>query len=327
MKLVRFDDHRTGLLVDGDPPRVLDVAASLDAFGADEREGGAILSSLFAAAGGVVSWVPAIERWDDARAPLRRLIDWGAKADGAVTLPLDGLRLRPPLPSPQGRIFALGTNFASHVAQASAAIGADESLAAQLAQRPPGGFYVIPGTVIGPGDEFAAPPGAVKIDFEVEVAVVLAAAGRGVPADAFRIWGHTGWNDLSIRDPHLGVGLADLDKGTLSWALQKNWDGANACGAYMVVDEGADLADLHLESRVNGELRQNGSTSEMIRSFAEVASYLSQFLRLEPGDVLTSGTPAGTAIEQGIDGPFLQPGDVVECEVEGAGVLRNRMAG
>jgi 2-keto-4-pentenoate hydratase/2-oxohepta-3-ene-1,7-dioic acid hydratase in catechol pathway len=76
---------------------------------------------------------------------------------------------------------------------------------------------------------------------------------------------------------------------------------------------------------VNGELRQDGSTTEMIRSFQDVAAYISRYLRLEVGDVLTSGTPAGTAIEQGIDGPFLNEGDLVEVEIEGTGLLRNRI--
>jgi 2-keto-4-pentenoate hydratase/2-oxohepta-3-ene-1,7-dioic acid hydratase in catechol pathway len=270
--------------------------------------------------------VPLVEGWDKAGPALRKLAEWGASDGGAVTKPLDAVRLRAPLVSPTGRVFALGTNFASHVAQAAAAIGGDTSLAGKLANKPPGGFFIIPGTVIGPEDEFSPPTGAAKIDYEVEVAVVVAKAGRRVAADDVKLWGFTAWNDLSVRDPHVGIGLADLDKGALSWALQKNWEGGNACGPYMVVDEGLDPGNLRIESRVNGEVRQSGSTSDMIRTYGQGIEYLSQFLTFVPGDILLSGTPAGTAIEQGPDGPYLQPGDVVEVEVEGAGILRNRMA-
>ncbi len=273
---------------------------------------------------GCRDWVPLIEAWDSVGPALEQLAGWAA-ADGAgaVVKALSEVRLRPPLPSPTARVFALGTNFASHVASASAAIGGDDSLAKRLAEDPPGGFYVIPGSIIGPDDEFAVPQGAQRIDYEVEAAAVLANGGRNVDPAELRIWGYTGWNDLSVRDPHLGVGLSKLDKGLLSWAMQKNWEGGNACGVYMVVGED-DPADLACISRVNGEIRQNGSTNEMIRSFGDGAAYISQFLSLRPGDVFTSGTPAGTAIEQGADGPFLQPGDTVEIEVGNAGALRNR---
>lgn len=231
---------------------------------------------------------------------------------------LQDVRLRPPLPSPASRIFALGANFAGHVSDGSQALGRPTPDDA----RPPAGFFVIPGSLIGPEDEIRPPAAARKLDYEAEVAVVLATGGRNLAARDVRFCGYTAFNDVSIRDPHLG--LSRLDEGTLSWGLQKNFDGGNILGPYLYVGD-FDPGALSIRSRVNGAQRQDGSTAQMIRSFAEGAAYLSRYLTLHPGDLITSGTPAGTAIEQGIDGPYLQNGDVVEVEVGDLGVLRNRV--
>jgi 2-keto-4-pentenoate hydratase/2-oxohepta-3-ene-1,7-dioic acid hydratase in catechol pathway len=300
---------------------VLDIEASLDAFAAAAPADASTLRPLLA--GGERGWIGLIEHWERAGDSLQALASWSARTgDGAMKV-LGDVRLRPPLPAAGGRIFALGANFRSHVASAAKAVGLDESAVAKIAAAPPGGFFVIPGSVIGPGDDFAPPEGAQRIDYEAELAVVLARGGRRLDRGDVAIWGYTGWNDLSVRDPHLGVGLSGLDKGTLSWGLQKNWEGGHACGAYMVVGEG-DPADIRVESRVNGEPRQSGSTREMIHSFGDAAAYLSQFLTLRAGDMLLSGTPSGTAIESGEEERYLHPGDVVEVEAGEAGVLRNR---
>jgi 2-keto-4-pentenoate hydratase/2-oxohepta-3-ene-1,7-dioic acid hydratase in catechol pathway len=228
--------------------------------------------------------------------------------------------LRPPLASPAARVFALGVNFRSHVSGASAAVGVADPTADT--QRPPAGFFVIPGTLAGHDEDVAFPPDAQKLDYEAEVAAVLATGGRNLDPAHVRFWGHTAFNDLSVRDPHLG--LSQLDKGSLAWGLQKNFQGGNVCGPWIAIGE-HPLDDLAIRTTVNGELRQEGSTAQMIHSFAAGAAYLSRFLELRPGDMITSGTPGGTAIEQGADGPFLQRGDVVEVTVEGAGVLRTRI--
>jgi 2-keto-4-pentenoate hydratase/2-oxohepta-3-ene-1,7-dioic acid hydratase in catechol pathway len=286
MKLVRYDNDLTGLL-----------------------SGAAIIPVEAVPAGG--TWTPLI----DGTVPLEAI-----ERAAAGVMPLDSVRRR--APTTGGRVFALGMNFATHVADAAAALGRDNPRAEPSAQTP-AGFFVIPGSVVGPGDDISPPALAQKLDYEAEVAVVLETGGRNLHPDSIRFWGHTAWNDLSIRDPHLG--LSDLDKGALSWALQKNFDGGNACGPHIVVGEGHDLDNLEIESRVNGEVRQHGSTSQMISSFADAAAYISQFVTLWPGDMLTSGTPAGTAIEQGIDGPYLKTGDVIDVTVEGVGTLRNRI--
>jgi 5-carboxymethyl-2-hydroxymuconate isomerase len=90
----------------------------------------------------------------------------------------------------------------------------------------------------------------------------------------------------------------------------------------MVVDEPHDVGKLRMQTRVNGETRQDSTTAEMVYSFGDCVEHLSDYVELLPGDMLVSGTPAGTAIESGPDGPYLQPGDEVAVEIEGVGVLR-----
>ena len=324
MKFVRFDNDQTGLLVDrGSERAVLDVAASLDGFARTNADEASLLRSFFSN-GADADWAPLIDGWERARGPLQALADKAASGSEDVAVRrLGSLRLRPPLPARRSRVFAFGSNFADHVAAASAATGLGSGTRPPDPGPPlPSGFFVIPGTIIGQEETLIPPPDAQKLDYEAEVGVVLATGGRHLKAADVRIWGFTGFNDFSIRDPHLG--LSELDKGPLSFALQKNFDGGNACGPCLVVDE-LDAADLGIECRVNGEVRQSGSTRQMIRPFAEIAEYFSHYLSLEPGDMILSGTPQGTAMEGGIDGPFQRPGDVVEVEIAGAGVLRNRV--
>jgi 2-keto-4-pentenoate hydratase/2-oxohepta-3-ene-1,7-dioic acid hydratase in catechol pathway len=268
------------------------------------------------------SWLPLITDWQVWKPRLETLTS-GTGGSGVVA-ELNEVRLQPPLADPTARIFALGANFADHIDRGSAAVGSAE-VRELAARRPLTGFFVIPGTLAGPDEDINPPDDALKIDYEAEVAVVLRTGGFRTEPETFSFWGHTAYNDVSIRDPHLGVGLKDLDSARLSWSLQKNFRGGNVFGPWLAVDEGYDYGNLAIRSRVNGEQRQNGSTAQMIVSFTKGAAALARFLELRPGDMLASGTPAGTAIEQGVDGPFLKSGDVVEVEVEGAGILRNRI--
>jgi 2-keto-4-pentenoate hydratase/2-oxohepta-3-ene-1,7-dioic acid hydratase in catechol pathway len=322
VRLVRYgDDGRIGVVV---ADRVIDVGASLDELGQTHSAQAAELRRLVSE--GATDWRPLIAGWKRLEVPLNAIVTSAADDPSRfVTHDLDHVRLRPPLISPGARVFAGGVNFSDHVAQASRAVGADDPLRDRVTAAPPTGFFVIPGSILGHEDPIAPPKAVAKLDYEAEVAAVLGSGGRNLDPDDVRIWGYTGWNDLSIRDPHLGVGLSELDKGALSWALQKNFEGGNVCGPTLAVGDAIDVSDLRIVSRVNGEQRQNGTTAQMIRSFAEIAAYISEFLAVAPGDIITSGTPGGTAIEQGVDGPFLRTGDVVEIEIEGVGVLRNRI--
>lgn len=301
MKLVRFDQGRTGILVKRDgEDTIVDIAPALDA--ADSRG----------------SWVPLIERWDEQRERLEEL----AADPAAATVPLASTALEPPLPATDVRMFALGGNFSSHVtANATAFEVSDSVKAGRDDGTPPWGFAVLPGSIVGPEAEVHPPRQVQKLDYEGEVAVVF--GGDVTGAEDAPIWGYTAWCDFSIRDAALGI--SKEDHGPLSWAMTKNFLTGHACGPSMVVADGTDVADLRIVCRVNGEVRQDDSTASMTRTFGEVAAHLSTFLPLGAGDMVLSGTPAGTAVEQGLDGPFLHEGDAVEVEIDGVGTLHNRI--
>ncbi len=317
MKLARTGDGRTLAVHDEDG-----TTTAVDLRDAARRQRGCGHASVVLEALGTSApddWRRLIAQWPAAAESVTRVADTGRNDPRCrVGPPLDLRTLAPPLPSPRTRIFAGGMNFAAHVDAGSRAVAAPAE--SQAAPGQPAGFFVVPGSVVGPDVTVHPPATAQCLDYEVEVAAVLATGGRHLAPDQLRFWGWSAFNDLSIRDPHLG--LSRLDQGTLSWALQKNFDGGNVLGPWIAVDPNRDLSALSLALRVNGTVRQRGATTQMIHSFAEIAAYVSQYVTLEPGDMITSGTPEGTAIEHGPGGPYLQAGDVVEAEVEGVGALR-----
>ena len=298
MRLVRYDGRRTGVVV-GDS--VVPVP---------HLEPGA-------------SWVPLISEWSQAGPDLHAL------AQGGGGVPLSEASIEAPLPDPGSRIFAMGGNFPMHTAATADKLEikvSDSVKSGAKEDTPPWGFYVIPGTIVGPGHDVTPPRGTQKLDYEAEVGVVLAAgldAGGELP-----IWGYTAWNDFSIRDA--AFGLSKVDHGPLTWSLQKNFTSANACGPFMVVDEPIPASGLRILCRVNGETRQDGNTTAMKYGFEEIVAHIEAYLPLGAGDMILSGTPAGTGMEGGPAGPFLADGDVCEVEVaagngSGSGVLRNRI--
>lgn len=153
------------------------------------------------------------------------------------------------------------------------------------------------------------------------------------------IVGYSCFNDWCIRDPHLIIGAEDFDEGVLSFAFQKNASGASL-GPYLAIDEVEDPYSLKMVTKVNGATRQSGVTGEMIFKLDEIVAYLSKYLTLYPGDIITPGTCAGTAFDSSqllpesqwkkgklkVDSAlFLKDKDVVEAGIEGLGVLRNTM--
>lgn len=220
------------------------------------------------------------------------------------------------MPSPAARLFATGINFRTHTSGAGI-----DPVAEKEAGLHPIGFFVIPGTLSPSGEPVSRPAGVQKLDYEAEVVAILRGGGKGLGSTELRIWGVTGFNDLSIRDKIFGLDL-NYDRGPLSIAAAKNFQGANCLGPWVAVDE-LDVGRLRFGCRVNGEIRQEGSTTDMAYSFGDIAAYLSRWIELLPGDMLTSGTPGGTAAESGTDGPFLRDGDLVEVFLEGVGVLAN----
>lgn len=182
----------------------------------------------------------------------------------------------------------------------------------------PGYYKGMPDTVIGPDDAVPWPRYTERLDHELELACVIGTPGRDIAAEdaAGHIFGWTIWNDLSARD----VQTRELPLG-LGPAKAKDWDGSNVLGPCIVTADEIDGSDLAMAVRVNGATWGEDRSSSMHHDFAHMIAYASQDQMLYPGDVLGSGTAAGGS---GLElDRWLAPGDVVELEIEGIGVLRN----
>jgi len=230
----------------------------------------------------------------------------------AASLDVTGLpelpagRFGPPL-GRIGKIVCIGLNYRDHAAET----GAD-------APPEPVVFMKAPDTVVGPDDTVLVPRGSTKTDYEVELAVVIGRTARYLDspaAAAEHIAGYAISHDVSEREFQIERG-GQWDKG-------KNCETFNPFGPWVAsADEVPDPQALTLRVSVNGEVRQNGSTKDMIFEVAHVVWYLSQFMALHPGDVINTGTPAGVAMGQPEPKPYLRAGDVVELEIDGLGRQR-----
>jgi 2-keto-4-pentenoate hydratase/2-oxohepta-3-ene-1,7-dioic acid hydratase in catechol pathway len=212
-------------------------------------------------------------------------------------VPLDDVRLLAPvLPS---KVVCLGKNYAAHAAEFDSAVPEEPLL------------FLKPSTaVIGPGDTIPLPSISRRVDYEGELAVVVGRLARSVRAeDAFRfILGYTCANDVTLRD---------LQKRDGQWTRAKGFDGSCPLGPWIETD--VDPNDARIETRLNGDTRQSATTAEMVFGVATIIEYVTTFMTLLPGDVILTGTPEGVG--------KLEPGDRVEVEVDGVGVLANPVEG
>ncbi len=232
-----------------------------------------------------------------------------------LTYPLAEVRLFAPIARP-GKILAAGKNYRDHVSEGAAAEGKPAEV-----QPFPRGFVKVASAVVGPDEPVELSHVTTQLDYEVELAVVIGRRGRYVPRErAYEVVaGYTILNDVSARD----IQLAEAKYG--NHMIGKNLDTLSPMGPWIVLaDEIADPMDLDLSLSVNGEIRQRSNTSEMIHGIPAMIERWS-WGTLEPGDVIATGTPAGVAL--GGKYPYLRPGDVMECRVEGIGVLRNAVVG
>jgi 2-keto-4-pentenoate hydratase/2-oxohepta-3-ene-1,7-dioic acid hydratase in catechol pathway len=184
----------------------------------------------------------------------------------------------------------------------------------------PAYYKGIPSTVIGPDDEIPWPSYTNRLDHELELAAVIGAPGRDIPTgDALEhIFGWTIWNDVSARDVQAG----ELKLG-LGPAKAKDWDGSNVLGPCIVTRDELDASNLGMVVRVNGETWGEDSSANMHYGFADLIAYSSLAQMLYPGEVLGSGTAGGGS---GLElDRWLQPGDEIELEIDGIGILRNRV--
>jgi acylpyruvate hydrolase len=237
-----------------------------------------------------------------------------AQAGGEEDIVLERrqVHLLAPVPRP-GALISAGKNFSDHVAEMSSRKG----------PRHPVAFLKLPGTVIGPEDDIPHPPEVKNLDYEVELAVIIGKACVDVPPeDALSyVAGYAAFNDISGRDVIRGENKTGIH------LMGKSFPGFAPMGPYLVTaDEIPDPQNLKVRLSVNGETRQDSNLGYMIFKIREMIAYWSQ-MGLNPGDVLTTGTPRGVAAGRKPDQTpwWLKPGDLVEAEVEKIGCLRNRI--
>jgi acylpyruvate hydrolase len=232
--------------------------------------------------------------------------------NGAVVFDRQRVRLMAPVPRP-GALVSAGKNFSDHVAE----------MASKKGPAAPVAFLKLPGTVIGPEDDIPHPPEVKNLDYEVELAVIIGKPCFDVSEEEAMdyVAGYSAFNDISARDVIRGENRTGIH------LMGKSFPGFAPMGPYLVTkDEIPDPQNLKLKLSVNGELRQNSSLGYMIFNIRAMIAYWSQ-MGLNPGDVLTTGTPRGVAAGRKPDQApwWLKPGDVVEAEVEKVGYLRNRI--
>jgi 2-keto-4-pentenoate hydratase/2-oxohepta-3-ene-1,7-dioic acid hydratase in catechol pathway len=193
------------------------------------------------------------------------------------------------------KIIALGRNYVAHAAEHGAAVPSRPLI-----------FLKPPSAVIGPGESIVCPPQSAQVEHEVELAAVIGRRARQVAAaDAWDdILGYTCANDVTARD---------LQRADEQWTRAKGFDTFAPLGPWIVTD--LDPSSLTLTCRVNGQVKQQGSTSDMVFKIPQLIEFITAVMTLEPGDVILTGTPEGV-------GP-IRPGDQVEVEIEGIGTLRN----
>jgi 2,4-didehydro-3-deoxy-L-rhamnonate hydrolase len=235
---------------------------------------------------------------------LRRFADW-LSHDGvrAPRVP-DGTRLGPPVARPS-KIVCIGLNYRDHARETGAALPAEPII-----------FLKAPSAFAGPYDDLPLPAGAEKLDYEVELGVVIGARAKSVRVEQAmdHVAGFALHNDYSER-------AFQIERGG-QWVKGKSADGFAPLGPHLVTcDAFADFGQARLWLKVNGEIRQDSTTAELIFDVPTLISYVSRFMTLWPGDVLSTGTPAGVGM--GRKPPvYLRAGDVVEYGIEGLGQAR-----
>lgn len=232
---------------------------------------------------------------------------------------LDQVQLTAPIPRPRRNIFCVGKNYHAH-AKEFAGSGFDSSAkAGNDIPSVPIIFSKVPESVIGPDEAIRYPEEvSTAIDYEAELAVVIGQGGRGIrKADAMRhVWGYTIINDVTARD---------WQGRHSQWLLGKSFDTFCPMGPWLVSADAMDGQATGLKLWVNGELRQDANTRDFIFDIPTVIECISAGITLQPGDVIATGTPVGVGI--GFKPPkYLKRGDVVRIEIDGIGVLENKLA-
>ena len=283
MKLCVFDAARIGVVEDG---RVHDVTEALP-------------GALREPSHGHVNWL--IEHWADVEPCVL------AQRARSAGVPLAGVVLAAPVPNPP-HVFAAPANYRKHIGELGA-----RSVSKGRSAREQGFFLKAPGSVSGPGRTIRLPKGSARrFDHESELAVVIGRSGRNVPrADAMRhVFGYACLMDLTMR---IEPGVAEEER-----SMRKSFETFTPLGPFLVTaDEVPDPHSLRNRLWVNGELKQDANTRDMIVDIPELIELVSSVLEIRPGDVIASGTPEGV-------GP-IAPGDEVTIEIERVGRMSLRV--
>ncbi|MFC1538006.1 fumarylacetoacetate hydrolase family protein [Candidatus Latescibacterota bacterium] len=225
------------------------------------------------------------------------ILKYGAKDDFTINE-----KYKTNVPLTPGKIIALGNNYHAHVKEMNHKVPEEPIL-----------FGKWPSTVIGHEDSIVKPSGIGRVDYEAELAVLIGSTAKNVKAaDAMKhVCGYSCMNDVSARD----VQTKDISR-SLPWMPSKNYDTFSPLGPCILLSESvSEPFSINVQSTLNGELRQNGNTRDFIFDIPTIIEYISNIMTLEPGDVITTGTPVGV-------GP-IEPGDTIEISCEGIGTLSN----
>ena len=228
--------------------------------------------------------------------------------------PLEEVRLHAPIPRPAKNIVCLGRNYAAHAAESARARGQE----VKVPEFPV--FFTKPATTVtGPYDPIPWDTAVTQqVDYEAELAVVIGVGGKDIPAARAldHVFGYTILNDVSARD---------LQQRHGQWFKGKSLDGFCPMGPWLVTaDEFRDPQNKRISLRVNGVTKQSGTTADMIFSVAVTIESLSKGMTLEPGDIISTGTPEGVGFAR-TPPEYLQDGDLLETEIEGIGVIKNQV--
>jgi 2-keto-4-pentenoate hydratase/2-oxohepta-3-ene-1,7-dioic acid hydratase in catechol pathway len=252
-------------------------------------------------AAGFPTLLAVIEGGTDARRRIQAFVD-KPPADAVVWLAK--VRLLAPLPRPP-KIICVGLNYRDHALESKAEI-----------PKVPTIFSKYTTAVIGPGDEIVLPKRSTEPDYEAELAFVIGKGGRYIPKERWQdhVFGYTIFHDVSARD---------YQAATSQWMMGKTFDTFAPMGpAIVTADEIADPHALDIQMIINGEVLQNSNTSQLVFRIPDLIEHLSSVFTLEPGDVVSTGTPGGVG-EARIPPRWLRPGDDVVVRISGLGELRN----
>jgi 2-keto-4-pentenoate hydratase/2-oxohepta-3-ene-1,7-dioic acid hydratase in catechol pathway len=292
MKLVTYSplpagQPRPGILVD---KRIIDIPAALGASDSTSTMLGIIRAGA-----------PLLEK-------LRAL---AAKKD-ATTVALADVKLHAPIPRPAKNVFCVGWNYLEHFEEGARKLHDDREL-----PKHPVFFSKVPTAVNGPYDSIPFPANvSTSMDWEVELGLIVGTGGKDITeADAMRhVFGYTVINDVSIRDVQRRHGN--------QWHKGKSFDGTCPMGPWIVTADEVDPENLRVTCRVNGVPKQDSSTKFLFFKLPRLIAELSAGMTLEPGDILSTGTPQGVGYAR-TPPEFLKPGDLLETEIESIGILRN----